>query len=553
MATMSGSWREVWHRGNLEIVVVLIGLTAVLLAVPLNSDSAYNMMVARRLFEGDQLYVNVMDFNPPLIFWLMTIPAAVGRAFDWSDARVVSLFVSAVMWTSGGLAVAVLAPTQDAGRLLRSSVVASLLAALVLLLVYQVGQREQLAAMLSLPYALLAARAASGQTSTPRLAIVCGLLAGVGMAIKPFFAAPMLAMEAVVVALQGPRGVMRPEVVAAVLVQCLYVAAVWVVDSAYFTRMVPLAMEWYGAYDADRVTMVTEVRVLVLAAIGIGALAVPHWLPRGFAGVCARVFGAATIGWLASYIAQGKGWSYHLLPAEAFALAALAALGVAIQRIPTGARFERRVRRFGATVALGAVAASPVLASLAYRAAADVQRPQEVRRDWFAEMLAIIERHAGGEPVYVMSTSAWPAFPLANMARLRWPYPYQLLWPIPALYSGAVDGSYRSPEQHGELEAEFFNSVVAGLVRVPPKLLIVERGAGLQGMPGRTFDFVAYFSGAPEFAALFQRYHRLTLIEKWEIYERRDEVAERRPISIPTTSSARRPRADHRGHPDEPR
>ena len=524
MATMSAGWRGMWRRGYVEIAVLLLGLTAVLLAAPLNSDSAYNIVVARRLLEGDRLYVNVMDFNPPLIFWMMTIPAVVGRAFDWSDARVVSLFVSAVVWISGGLAVAVLARTPEAARLLRSSTIASFLAALVLLLVYQVGQREQLAALLSLPYALLAARAASGQASPARLGVWCGLLAGVGMAIKPFFAAPWLAMEAVVFALRGRRGLLRSEVGAAMLMQCVYVATVWVVDTPYFTRMVPLAMEWYGAYDADRAALVTELRFVVLAAIGAGAIAVPHWLPRGFAGVCAQVFGAATLGWLASYIAQGKGWSYHLLPAEAFALTAFAALGVAMQGLATEARFQRSVRRLGAAVAVGAVAASPALSDATRQSVARILRPRPVHQDWFAEMLAVTERHAGGEPVYVMSTSAWPAFPLVNLARLRWPYPYQLLWPIPALYAGADDRPYRSPEQHDELEAEFFSSVVGGLVRVPPKLLIVERGAGLQAMRGRPFDFVEYFSGSPEFRALFQRYHRLALIEKWGIYERRDDL-----------------------------
>ncbi len=523
---MSAGWRATWQRGYLEIAVLLLALTAVLLAAPLNSDSAYNMMVARRLLEGDRLYVNIMDFNPPLIFWLMTIPTVIGRAFDWSDARVVSLFVSAVVWTSGGLAVAVVTQTPETGRFLRFSIIASLLAALALMLFYQVGQREQLAAMLSLPYALLAARAASAQVSTPRLGVVCGLLAGVGMAIKPFFAAPVMAMEAVVFFLRGSRALVRPEVAAAVLVQFLYVGSVWVVDSPYFTRMVPLAMEWYGAYEVDRAALMTELRVLILTAIGIGAMAVPHWLPRGFAGVCARVFGAATLGWLASYIAQGKGWSYHLLPAEAFALASLAALGVAMQGI-RGAGFARAARRFGAAVAVGAVAASPLLAEVTRRAAADVLRPRVVSEDWFAGMLAVIERHAGGEPVFVMSTSAWPAFPIVNMARLPWPYPYQLLWPIPALYTGSDERFYRSPGQQDVLEAEFFESVVGGLVRVPPKLIIVERGADLQGMRGRTFDFIQYFSGSPEFGSLFQRYRRLALIEKWEIFERRDDVAAR--------------------------
>lgn len=516
---MIGGLHRAWRLGYVEIAVLLLGLTAVLVAAPLNSDSASNLVVARRLLGGDRLYEDVMDFNPPLIFWLMTIPAAVGRAVDWSDARVVGLFVSAVAWTSAGFSIAVLAQTS-ASRLLRSSVIASFLAALVVLLVYQVGQREQIAAMLSLPYALLAARVASGQTSPTWLAVLCGLGAGLGMAIKPFFNAPWLAMEAVVFALRGHRRVLRPETGAAVLIQGVYAVAVWVADPAYFTHMVPLAMEWYGAYEAGRAALVTDIRFVGLAAAGLGAVAVPSWLPPGLAGACARVFGAGTLGWLGSYVAQGKGWSYHLLPAEAFALTALAALGVAIRSLAVGSRFERGLRRFGTAVAIGAVALAPLLADVTRRSLAGVLGPRQTRSDWFADMLSVVERRAGGEPVYVMSPSAWPAFPLVNLAGLSWPFPYQHLWPIPALYAGPDGASYRRPESQGRLEAEFFSSVVAGLVRTPPKLLIVERGSALQAMGGRPFDFTEYFSGSPEFSALFRRYDRIGFIEKWEIYER---------------------------------
>lgn len=522
MASESGRLIAAMRHGDVEILALLMCATVALVAAPLNSDSAYILVAARRLLAGDRLYVDLIETNPPMSFWLMSIPAAVGKLVVLPDAQLIGLFTAAVLWISTGMTAGVFSTTPDSSRLLRFAVLGSYLGAVVLLALSQVGQREQLAAILFLPYAVLAARATRGHPSPLRLGVSCGVVTGLGLAIKPFFLAPWLAIEFALLITQGRRALARPEVVAAALIQVVYAAAVLAVNPEYLSGMAPLISAYYGAYEIDRLSIMTSNRVLLLAAIGLGAIVVPAWLPKGMASACGRIFGAATLGWVVVFVVQGKGWLYHLLPGQVAATSAVAALGVAAWRTIT----EWRVQVRWVSLAALLVAAAAVAAGgrSSYRVAG---MTREVRGlfhvpkapDWFNEMSGTVERLAAGQPVYVMSTSVWPAFPIVNLARATWPYHYHFLWPIPSLYAGPGGAAYRLPEDQDRKERAFFDTVVADLVRIPPRLLLVEHGTTLQAMAGRPFDFIAYFSGSPEFRALFQRYRRLKEIDKWDVYE----------------------------------
>jgi len=321
--------------------------------------------------------------------------------------------------------------------------------------------------------------------------------------------------------MQGRRALVRPEVVAAAVTQGVYAAAVLAFTTEYITDVVPLVGSWYGAYETGRFSIMTSSRVLLLTAIGLAGIAVPAWLPRGMAPACARVFAASTLGWVVVFVGQGKGWLYQLLPGEVSAAAVLAALGVSVWESARGWRIRRTWLLAAPIAAVGVVALAGARTSAVAGFAREVRGlfAAPAAPDWFVAMVGTIQQRAPGQPVYVMSTSVWPAFPLVNVARAPWPYHYHFLWPIPSLYAGPGGAAYRTPERQDAKERAFFDTVVGDLTRVPPKLLFVEHGAALQGMAGRPFDFVEYFSGSREFRTLFQRYRRLDDIGKWATYE----------------------------------
>src|SRR6185437_14862400 len=66
-------------------LVLLVGVTAIVLFAalrsPLKDDIAWLLYVARRWIAGRELYVDVIEVNPPLIIWISAIPVELARWF----------------------------------------------------------------------------------------------------------------------------------------------------------------------------------------------------------------------------------------------------------------------------------------------------------------------------------------------------------------------------------------------------------------------------------------------------------------------------------------
>ena len=72
---------------NAISLFLLLAATAIVmfaaLRSPLKDDIAWLLYVAHRWLAGRELYVDVIEVNPPLIVWISAIPLTVAR---WLDA-----------------------------------------------------------------------------------------------------------------------------------------------------------------------------------------------------------------------------------------------------------------------------------------------------------------------------------------------------------------------------------------------------------------------------------------------------------------------------------
>ncbi|MEO7275144.1 MAG: hypothetical protein ABIX28_23150 [Vicinamibacterales bacterium] len=547
----------------LAVAGLLVAACVGTVIAPLNTDTAWFLVAARRVLGGERLYVDLMETNPPLIVWLWMGPAWLGAFTRLSDQRVAGVVVAATIAGCSLLALSMLG--RDTSRVWRIWLLASWLAALVGLCLWDVGQREQFAAMLTLPYACLAARRMTGERAShdggrPSI-LLTGVLAGVGFALKPFFLGALVSIELVVFAVTGWRRTLtRVELWAVLAIHAIYAALIVVVTPEYLRDITPAVLATYGAYGNGVEWVLRSKRawlpaLLAVVALGSSWLAVRGAGPasdrntgpanatatavrrsghpsgsRGLLGAMTmaaaltRVMSTATLGWLIGFVAQGKGWRYHLIQVMVFGTAALAA--AAAQLWSLGPVLWRRSARTRVLVlvagALLLLAAVP--AGLAARRVVQA----EWRAWWAAEssterLAAVVSQLAPGDPIYVLSTSMAPAFPVVNLAGAQWPYRYHFLWPLPGLYAGPTGTPipYRAPAEQGPLEREFFERVLGDLERVPPRLLIVDRQRDQQGMAyGRPFDFLRYFSASPRFVEVFSHYRRAGAVGAFDIYER---------------------------------
>ena len=505
----------------IEVLAALALASAACLSAKLNHDAAWCLAAAQRLVAGERMYVDILEVNPPLVFWLLTGPAWLGRALGIPAAPTayalhVVLLIGATLVAARVLA---LAPAPE--RWIRSGVLCAFLFLATAPAIGDLGQRDLMAAILLLPYVLLAGRTAAGLPAPRSVAILCGLLAAVGVALKPYFVLPWLAVELVILFRRGSlRALWRVDSVLVALGQGVYAALVLALAPEYLSRIVPLAAATYGALGVSRLQLLTMWTALGLWLCGLGALAARRMLPGPLPLPATETLLAAALGFWASYVLQGKGFGYHLRPVAVYAPLGLFVVTLGALRLFVQSRGGEpgQRRRAVRVVFVSAVSASVFGLFLAKELHGAYRWLHE---GYPPEVLVLVEaaKAAGeGAPIYELSTSEWPAFPAVNLSGARWPYHFNHLWPLPAFYRGASDGAYHAPDAQGEIERTLFETVVADLVATPPRILIVDREP--YAMPDH-FDLVTYFSASPAFRELLRGYRSAGRVGAFELFEPR--------------------------------
>lgn len=319
-----------------------------------NGDTAWLLIVAGRMLDGARLYVDVIETNPPMSI-LLYVPGVwlsrqIGGAPElWMYAQVSAMAAVSIRAIAG--------LSRHAGfEASRDRVMFGLLVGFVLLIMPTrcFGQREHVALIALLPYAVLTAARWHGAFRPPLwLALAVGAGAGLGLAIKPHFALILglvhLAMLVRAVAwragwrdrLAGDLKAGRlipPEALVAGVLLLVYVASVFRFHPAFFADIYPrLAL----AYLPHRLTVA---EFLAAPATLLLALASAFTLFARFGriSVLGLALLAASLGGFAAYAIQFKGWPYHQIPAFGFMAMAFGALALANAG---SARGENRLRQ----------------------------------------------------------------------------------------------------------------------------------------------------------------------------------------------------------------
>ena len=171
----SGFW-ESWKACGLVIAVTAAATLAIQYPGYLNHDVAYLTWVADRVMHGAVYGRDVYDINPPLSF-LIYVPAALLAQFMGFDPAI-------RLWTVAVVAVSIASLWQTADKSYRMPVVAALGIFVALAFPREFGQREQFALLLCAPYT-------AGHTPRRGLAVLNGVMAGIGFALKPYFLIPL--------------------------------------------------------------------------------------------------------------------------------------------------------------------------------------------------------------------------------------------------------------------------------------------------------------------------------------------------------------------------
>ncbi len=326
------SARQVWSGATAALVIAGFALQAWL---GHNPDTSWLLFVARRVLDGAVPYRDILETNPPASFLLYTPVVVLARLIGANEIVVLDGLVGLATAASLLLSGLILERAEVLERSRTGALLFSVLLILLVLPMTSFAQREQIAVLADLPIlAALGVRSLGGRPGTIT-AILAGLGAGVAIAIKPVFA----------IALAGPLifCLMAPasrrlwdfvELWVAAGIALLYGALVVLLYPDFEARMLPLVTEVYLPARLDLIPLLTtETNLVWLALAGL------FWRASGFSDAVGRILIAASAGFEAAVLIQGKGFLYHGYPAVALAAVACA---VTLLR-PTVASADKRL------------------------------------------------------------------------------------------------------------------------------------------------------------------------------------------------------------------
>jgi hypothetical protein len=517
-------------RHRLLALLPALLFVPIVLAPPLNHDVAAVLQFSQRWLAGERLYSDLIDVNPPLIFVLNLIPAGIAAVTPLDGAAALRLCLLAY----GGFCWWLAMRVRDRGA--EGSVeraFLNVLPALFLLAAgYDFGQREHLMAVAALPYVLAAARRASGEVPSGRVAV--GVLAGVAFALKPHFLGIPALVELGVLLARRPEGAFLPGIALAlrrslrdpvpwlmVGVSAAYLASLPLLFPDYLGTVVPLVWNFYldlGGSSAWRVLLTPRLFVatcLLLPLLFLAFRGLPN-LQRAPRAALPPLLALTAVAAFAAAVVQHRGWSYHVLPIELFACGLgglLAARWLDRRRITVAAPAPYAVASvLGGLFTLYAVSNGEApWKELAYP---DGQ---------VAGLTTLLEHEAADERVLVLSPGIYPIYPALNYAGVRSTLRTMNLWLLQGAYHTCLaDGRrYREVWEMGRPEFFVYRTVAEDFARTPPAAVLVDTDPGIPWC-GSQFDFIAYFRRHPLFAEVWSHYQLAAEWGRYRLYTRKD-------------------------------
>jgi hypothetical protein len=331
------------------IPLAIVFLAALVLrhVVVANTDVAWQITIAERLLAGQQLYVDLIEVNPPAPSYLYLLPVVVARWLGLRAEIVIDTWtfvaIGASLWFS--------ATILRRGRLLDTidgRILLAVSAAVLALLPAQTfSEREHLATLALLPFLALMAVRAMDRGAAASVAVAAGFAGGLAMVLKPHLALGVGAAGLTLLAhRRSLRPLLLPENVTAGLIAAAYVAGIALFFPRYISEMMPLMTAVYVPMRSTYLALLHLPSPWMWAALLLAIAAADR---QALLRPPVRILVAASVGLLAAYVVQAKGWPYQSYPM-------LATLALALGFVAARTDPQRRGPANGRTIALATLA-----------------------------------------------------------------------------------------------------------------------------------------------------------------------------------------------------
>jgi len=513
----------------------------------INHDVAWYLYAARWYGRDCRLYVDCfIDPNPPFVLWMSQAGLGLAALLGIADEDAIRLVYCVVLGVAAALSGHVLRGRCGVPGRAMAPILSAIVLAFLLFQFADFGQRDFLAALAMLPYAILVACRVAGERVPAATGVAIGLFAGFAVCLKPHLVLVLVAVE--LGAVLSTIRALKPRVAEIAGLAAgigAGIVALVALDPGYLAFLRKVA-DYYPHLEFDRASVARGyVEQIGLRGILVLAVVPLLWLDTPMRPML-RIFLFASLGAAASFLVQGKSFTYHRAPLDLFAAGA-AILGLAILIVQGWPRLERVPRRqwwtataaaalalaaLGAQLCTAALEASEAVArghgNLARQVSGLRPADEEIvpllrafREDGGALTLARVLRQAGPERAMMLSTSLRPLFPAVNYSGVKYGGRMQSLWFVPRLVAEGLGLRQDSP---ASASPDFPAIVAADLARARPSYLIVRQGRQI-GIADPDFSLMAFLASQPALAGELARYECLLCGgggrgDRYDIYRR---------------------------------
>ncbi len=304
----------------ISIVILFAAAVALRHVLAANTDVSWLLTVAERVLDGQRLYVDVVETNPPMAVLVYMPGIVIARALGLPVEIVTDSLMFAAIFVSLAIVARILKhsslPSADSWLLAPLA-----FAAFAILPMQAFGQREHIAVVELLPLLAVFAVRMKEEAPSTWMIVVSGCGAGLAVSFKPQFAVAIVcAVVCLAIYLRSWKAVFAPESLIAAAIGLLYAAGVVAFYPEFFTVIGPLVRDVYIAVGLSFPALLEKPALPIWGA----AIVATVFLKRHdkIDPACLLLL-ATSLGFAVVFLLQRKGWPYHSYPMIALALLAL--------------------------------------------------------------------------------------------------------------------------------------------------------------------------------------------------------------------------------------
>ena len=479
-------------------------------------DVSWHMEAARQILYGTQHGKDIFDDNPPMVFWffipivwfhqvsgislitlcMISAHCLVAVSFVLCDIYLKEIYIDSPSWKM---------------RVIRYAI-------LIFLLFFSVpdyAQREMLLTAFCLPYiVLMAARMQIDNClhfNNAYFQVFLGFLMAIGIALNPMFGALVLVLEIQLWVTKKRLVLVRPELVAFVVVFLMYLISIYILFPDYYSKNIPSFFAFSPNADSSFLRVILNPSgFIVFLSILIFFISDVKKVYRSWIWT---LFLCAIVSYVI-FLLNKKTWYYHLFPSVFFS-------GVLLTTILCDQLSAIRKSMMSMLIVLYAILFLLFDIGLEYITFDTLHHEYSNAQATLPQLITFFKNAPEHSTVLAFSTRLFPVFPLIDYVPLQFVSYEPCYWEL-ALFVGKNNDKEMMSWRKKWIQTykEMFLTRVVKVMKIKkPYYVIVDVAKYKAYFNGVKFNYIAYFERNAEFRQLWKKYHWVKNISHYAIYQ----------------------------------